>query len=137
AMAFPLLATVAWLVWIFGQQTGNDGVLGLLLALLTGSLGLWIGGQFASGRHHRLVAALTGLCVMASIAMMFAFSSPRAVSKIEEASATAVAGFRWQPWDPDAIGQHRSEGRSVFGDFTADWRLAGKVNERVALSGAA
>ena len=54
-MAFPLLATVAWLVWIFGQQTGNDGVLGLLLALLTGSLGLWIGGQFASGRHHRLV----------------------------------------------------------------------------------
>ena len=27
AMAFPLFATAAWLVWVFGIQTGVDGVL--------------------------------------------------------------------------------------------------------------
>jgi thiol:disulfide interchange protein len=33
AMAFPMFATVVWLVWVLGQQTGIDGA-GALLALL-------------------------------------------------------------------------------------------------------
>src|SRR5690606_28230049 len=33
AMAFPMFATVAWLVWVLGQQSGIDGA-GALLALL-------------------------------------------------------------------------------------------------------
>uniref|UniRef100_UPI0025DED185 protein-disulfide reductase DsbD domain-containing protein n=1 Tax=uncultured Xylophilus sp. TaxID=296832 RepID=UPI0025DED185 len=33
AMAFPMFATVAWLAWVLGQQTGIDGA-GSLLALL-------------------------------------------------------------------------------------------------------
>ena len=32
-MAFPMFATVAWLVWVLGQQSGIDGA-GALLALL-------------------------------------------------------------------------------------------------------
>jgi thiol:disulfide interchange protein len=32
-MAFPMFATVVWLVWVLGQQTGIDGA-GALLALL-------------------------------------------------------------------------------------------------------
>jgi thiol:disulfide interchange protein len=37
-MAFPMFATVVWLVWVLGQQTGIDGA-GALLALLVS--GAW------------------------------------------------------------------------------------------------
>jgi thiol:disulfide interchange protein len=135
AMAFPLLATVAWLVWIFGQQTGNDGVLGLLFALVLASAGMWIGGRFAGGRHPQLVTVATALCLVGSVAVTFSVASPAAARRVPEAQATTADGVRWQPWDPDAIVRHRSEGRVVLVDFTADWCLSCKVNERVALSG--
>ncbi len=30
-MAFPMFATVIWLLWVFGRQVGTDGVVGLLV----------------------------------------------------------------------------------------------------------
>ena len=134
AMAFPLLATVAWLVWVFGQQTGNDGVLGLLLALLIGAAGLWIGGRFASSAYKSVAAGLAGACMVAAVAMIFSVASPQASAKVED-TPRATSGLQWHPWDPDAIVRLRTEGRVVLVDFTADWCLSCKVNERVALSG--
>jgi len=131
AMAFPLLASVAWLVWVFGQQTGNDGVLRLLLALLVGSMAVWLAGRAESRRGT--TRTLAALCAAAAIALA-ASASERAA--LPAAVADASGSFTWQAWDPDAIGRHRSEGRVVFVDFTADWCLSCKVNERVALTGA-
>jgi thiol:disulfide interchange protein DsbD len=33
-LAFPMFATVIWLLWVFGQQTGVGGLSNLLSALL-------------------------------------------------------------------------------------------------------
>ena len=33
-MAFPMFATVVWLVWVIGQQTGIDGASALLAGAL-------------------------------------------------------------------------------------------------------
>ncbi len=41
AMAFPMLATVVWLAWVLGQQTGADGIAALLALLLTLSALIW------------------------------------------------------------------------------------------------
>ena len=41
-MAFPMFATVAWLVWVLGQQSGIDGA-GALLALLVALAAWWSG----------------------------------------------------------------------------------------------
>jgi thiol:disulfide interchange protein/DsbC/DsbD-like thiol-disulfide interchange protein len=137
AMAFPLLATVAWLVWVFGQQTGNDGVLALLMALLVGAMAAWVGGRFASGEGHAPARLLTaGLLAVSAFLLVNAASGERAVAPAGVATAHADgSAVAWQPWDPDAVARHRSEGRVVFVDFTADWCLSCKVNERVALSG--
>jgi DsbC/DsbD-like thiol-disulfide interchange protein/cytochrome c biogenesis protein CcdA len=40
-MAFPMFATVIWLVWVLGQQVGLDGVTGFLICLLSLALLLW------------------------------------------------------------------------------------------------
>ena len=40
-MAFPLFATVAWLVWVLGQQSGIDGAGALLALLVALSMVVW------------------------------------------------------------------------------------------------
>jgi thiol:disulfide interchange protein len=40
----------------------------------------------------------------------------------------------WRPWSPEAVAEARAAGRTVFVDFTADWCLTCKVNERVVLA---
>lgn len=132
-MAFPLLATVAWLVWVFGQQTGNDGVLRLLLALLLGTLAIWLAARFRSGASRAVARGVAALCIASGVLLVASAARP---VEGEVASVAAAPGeISWQAWDPSAIEQHRSEGRLVFVDFTADWCLSCKVNERVALSG--
>ncbi len=39
----------------------------------------------------------------------------------------------WEPFSPARVDQLRGEGRPVFVDFTADWCLTCRVNERIAL----
>ena len=51
-------------------------------------------------------------------------------------SAPAVApqaAEGWQPYSDEKLAELRAEGHPVFVDFTADWCLTCKVNERVAL----
>jgi thiol:disulfide interchange protein/DsbC/DsbD-like thiol-disulfide interchange protein len=145
AMAFPLLATVAWLVWVFGQQTGNDGVLSLLMALLLGSFAAWLYGHFASrepaggsgpgGSGARgFTRALGFVSLACAVYLAVGAARPEATRGISTAVAS-VDGVTWHVWDPAEISRHRDEGRAVLVDFTADWCLSCKVNERVALSG--
>src|SRR3546814_1184937 len=41
-----------------------------------------------------------------------------------------------EPWSAARVAELRGEGRTIFVDFTADWCLSCKVNERVALHSA-
>ena len=134
AMAFPLLATVAWLVWVFGQQTGNDGVLALLMALLTAAAGAWVGGRFGAA-EGRLPARVLSLLLLAASAWMMVGASQATPPASREGGVRSKGAVEWQPWDPDAIAGLRAAGRVVFVDFTADWCLSCKANEKVALSG--
>jgi DsbC/DsbD-like thiol-disulfide interchange protein/cytochrome c biogenesis protein CcdA len=44
------------------------------------------------------------------------------------------AGVEWVPFTAAALAQARADGKRVFVDFTADWCINCKVNERVALN---
>ncbi|HEY4832515.1 MAG TPA: protein-disulfide reductase DsbD domain-containing protein, partial [Waddliaceae bacterium] len=47
-MGFLMIATVLWLLWVFGAQTGSSGMILLLAGLLFMSLGSWIYGQWGT-----------------------------------------------------------------------------------------
>ena len=53
AMAFPMFATVVWLVWVLGVQVGVDGVAALLALLLALAFAAWALGSPALGRRAR------------------------------------------------------------------------------------
>jgi thiol:disulfide interchange protein DsbD len=126
-MAFPLFATVAWLVWVLGQQSGIDGAGALLALLVAMSMVVW-----ALTLRGRTRVALASLAV-AGLAVI-AWSTGGAITRVA-AAPVPVAGAqdRWQPWDANRVQQLLAEGRPVFVDFTAAWCVTCQVNKRTTL----
>jgi DsbC/DsbD-like thiol-disulfide interchange protein/cytochrome c biogenesis protein CcdA len=52
-MAFPMFATVVWLVWVLGQQTSIDGAAALLALLVALAFAAWALGSPALGPRSR------------------------------------------------------------------------------------
>ena len=130
AMAFPMFATVVWLVWVLGQQSGIDGA-GALLALLV-ALSMVIWSLTLVGRSRWL---LSGLSVLA-FGFIVANAGPyvvKAVALQSESSATD----RWQPWEPGKVEQVLASGQAVFVDYTAAWCVTCQYNKKTTLADAA
>jgi DsbC/DsbD-like thiol-disulfide interchange protein/cytochrome c biogenesis protein CcdA len=128
AMAFPMFATVVWLVWVLGQQTGIDGA-GALLALLVG-LALVIWAITLRGAARLPVAAI-------SIAILLALTwaiGKNVVHFAEPSSASISANSRWQAWAPGKVDELLASGSPVFVDFTAAWCVTCQYNEKTTLA---
>jgi thiol:disulfide interchange protein DsbD len=127
AMAFPMFATVVWLVWVLGQQTGIDGASALLALLVALSLVIW--SLTLSGRA-RWVIATTSIATSA----LLTGAIGQNVLKPLEATATASATDRWQPWAPGRVEQVLATGAPVFVDFTAAWCVTCQYNKKTTLA---
>ncbi len=139
-MAFPMFATVIWLVWVLGQQTGIDGAAALLLLLLALAFLAWALGSQTLGTVARRSLGTVAVVVMA--AALF-WAAPVLHQDVAAApGAAGVAGTSgaiggantWQPWSAERVAQAQSEGRPVFVDFTAAWCVTCQVNKRTVLS---
>ena len=134
-MAFPMFATVIWLVWVFGRQVGSDAVVALLLGLLLLALGAWLYGRFGSATtpaRSRWIAGrtLAAACAVAGVVLALSVERPGGAGA-EAAVITAPEG--WVPYDGHVIRAQQDAGRPVFLDFTADWCLTCKANEAAFL----
>ncbi len=139
AMAFPMFATVLWLVWVLGQQVGIDGTVGVLAVLLATALVGWAIGTPGLGRRARGVGTvLAGAVWLATLAWAWpALREPAAATSASSAPDPATASASaWQPWSADAVSRARAQGRPVFVDFTAAWCVTCQYNKRSALADA-
>jgi thiol:disulfide interchange protein/DsbC/DsbD-like thiol-disulfide interchange protein len=147
ALSFPLFATAAWLVWVFGHQAGVDGVLRLLLGLTLLAMAAWCWGRWGSALNGTRAVRLTGRTVAGAFLVggfALALGSaplPAADGRLGATLAAGPAGagsngarIQWEEFSAEAVTRHREAGRIVFIDFTAAWCLTCKVNERVALN---
>ena len=126
-MAFPMFATVVWLVWVLGQQSGIDGA-GALLALLV-ALSMVIWAFTLKGRSRTAL----GIFSVALLATVTAAVGPNVLKPLEVASL-AAPGDRWQAWQPGRVEQILSTGQPVFVDFTAAWCVTCQYNKKTTLS---
>ena len=133
-MAFPMFATVAWLVWILGQQSGIDGAGTLLGLLVLMALVIW---TFTLTGKVRVVAVSLSL-LTAALALSTAGPSVVKLMEFGPAGTSAVSATeRWQPWAPGRVEQLTGEGRSVLVDFTAAWCVTCQYNKTTTLSNSA
>jgi thiol:disulfide interchange protein DsbD len=143
-MGFFLMATVAALVWLFGQQAGVDGMGVLLVALLVTALGAWVYGRGAAAitPRLRLISTVVALGLMAAglgLGLSRALAAPVAQLSSRMAGTNGGTGapsarLDWEDYSGARLAELRQQGKPVFIDFTAAWCLTCQVNERVALA---
>jgi thiol:disulfide interchange protein len=130
AMAFPMWATVVWLVWVLGQQTGIDGAGALLLLLVGLSMLVW---ALSLRGHARTVVAILSV---AACAMFYWAIGQYVTQSLPENSPTAALANGWQAWQPGKVDQVLAQGQPVFVDFTAAWCVTCQLNKKTTLNNA-
>jgi thiol:disulfide interchange protein DsbD len=141
-LAFPLFATVVWLAWVLGRQAGVNALVALLGACTLLAFGLWALGRFgtiaAPTRRRRLAQVLALSSAAGALALVSRARTPDELTPgvVQAANAMALGGgedaLAWRPYSGELLKAQRDSGRVVLLDFTADWCLTCKVNERVA-----
>jgi thiol:disulfide interchange protein DsbD len=132
-MAFPLYATVLWLLHVFSRQTGEEAVWRLMAALLLLGMAAWAWG--VAQRHPRESRTLRRVApLLAGFALVFAAMALRSPATTAGVAHEAVASAFWEPWSPERVAKLRAEGKPVFVNFTAEWCLSCQVNERVVFA---
>ena len=122
ALAFPLYASVAWLLWVVSQQSGSSGVLIAAIGLVGIGFAAWALGvaQASAAKGRRIGRAAAFAAVLGSIALLL--SGPGSAAEPSE------------PFSAARLAELRSQGRPVFVNMTAGWCISCLVNERFALS---
>ncbi|MDX2225572.1 MAG: thioredoxin family protein [Verrucomicrobiae bacterium] len=135
-LAFPMFATAIWLLWVFAGQQGHDLASLALTFLLILSLGLWTYGKLQATRPRLAVAGLLLIVLWGS----YQFGRPAlGESSVVDEIRGDTGGdnenpWRWQTWSEEAVEEAVRAGHPVFVDFTADWCLSCKVNEKFVLN---
>ena len=111
-LAFPMLATSAWLAWVLGQQAGIDAVFALAVAAVLLGLSGWLLGRFvqARGWAQARLAALAAVAALAGatwLAVHYAAESrPPALRSSADMPAGAVSeAGAWETWTRQRVQQ--------------------------------
>lgn len=124
-MAFPLFATVIWLLWVLDLQAGPDAVALTLGALLLCAIAGWI--------YERWQLRAGVAAAFVTVAAAFALGLHVKQAPKPEGTAAAATSSGWETYSAARLDALRAEGKGVFLDFTAAWCVTCKVNEKVAL----
>jgi thiol:disulfide interchange protein/DsbC/DsbD-like thiol-disulfide interchange protein len=132
ALAVPLYATVAWLLWVLREQAGERGAAAVVTGLILIALAAWalrVARGGAPARRRLAAAASLAGAVLAVALGALVLGAPAPTPD----AAAADGAIRWEPWSPARVTEARAAGRPVFVNFTAAWCITCLVNERVAL----
>jgi thiol:disulfide interchange protein DsbD len=123
-MAFPLYATVGFLVWVLAGQTPDTGLLLVLFGLVLVAMAAWAYGRWtqrggSAGRRRSGFA-----CAAVLLAAGVAVGYPGKPSK----------DIVWEQWSPETVQRLRAEGKMLYVDFTARWCATCQSNKAVVFS---
>ena len=119
-LAFPMYASVVWLLWVLGRQVGIDGVAIILCGLLLIIFIIWL--QQANAKCNIFYRSFT---LLASIFMLMAI--------LFTLGKTTREAMNFTPYSPQALAQLRAEGKAVYIDATAAWCITCQLNKSLAL----
>ena len=135
ALAFPMLATVIWLLWVFGLQTSVTQAMLLLGGLLLVAVTVWAS-RFRTALAR--VVQVVGLVAIGWVGLEVHTNTNAAPQETQAPSATAStttkASDPWQNWSAEAVQAELAQGHAVFVDFTAAWCVTCQINKQTTLN---
>lgn len=129
-MGFIMLGVVVWLLGVLGQSRGVDALIAVSSFLLVLGVASWIYGAFGG----RVISWLAIAAIIGAGYFVFLNGKLSAAKKPDTGSELATKdGIAWQPWSAERVAEATQRRQPVFIDFTADWCLNCKYNEKFVL----
>ncbi len=122
-LALPMFLTAAWLVWVLGAVKGGLGIITALSLMALVLISVIIHKQKPS----------KALFLSLLFVNIFAFGLGVLIINNSQNAEVKLSGNE-KPWSEQAVSQSIASGKTVVVNFTADWCITCKVNERVAFN---
>lgn len=129
ALAFPLYATVAWLIWVLSQQVGQQSLLAAMLGLVLVAAAAW-----SFGLRGRVAMASTAILLIAAAGALYGTARDPAAPVAAVAQAKPGGGAVTETFSRQKLDMLVAQRKPVFVNMTAAWCITCMVNERTALS---
>lgn len=141
-MGFLMMATLLWLLYILGRQLGMEAVIWTGAFLLAIGIACWLIGRFATLTASR--GRVIGTWVVAALIVVLGYwlflesilnvRSVIAGQPTSSQQADPGEGIAWEKFSLEQLDAYLQAGKPVFIDFTAEWCLTCKVNEKTVLA---
>ena len=122
-MAFPMFASVIWLVWVLAQQVGAHGLLVLMVTMLAISFIIWLKEKCHDRSSYCKIAILLVLLAALANGLSAIAALPMVAPPASEES-----------FSEEKLQTLRDEGKPVFVDATAAWCLTCQLNAKTAIN---
>lgn len=138
-LAFPLLGSCVWLLWVAALEGGASIVLLLATGLVLLGFGAWMYGvaqvKLIQQGHTRASTALHGLALLGLLGALALVPALRHQSAAPATSGSLTSGLPkgTEPFSEARLKELHAAGKPVFVDMTAAWCITCLVNEKVAL----
>lgn len=141
-MAFPLLGTIIWLLWVLSMQRGQQSTFVSLVGLLLAAFGIFILGRsrffgVTAWRQQLRQILIVGFIALGLIpALQFGNREPAAATAAGTTATISKTDQESSPWlnySAAALKSNLAAGHPVFIDFTAAWCITCQVNKLTVL----
>ncbi|MFT8462187.1 protein-disulfide reductase DsbD family protein [Acetobacter persici] len=138
-LAFPLLGSCVWLLWVAALEGGASIVLLLATGLVLLGFAAWMYGvaqvKLIQQGHTRASTALHGLALLGLLGALALVPALRHQSAAPATSGSLTSGLPkgTEPFSEARLKELHAAGKPVFVDMTAAWCITCLVNEKVAL----
>jgi thiol:disulfide interchange protein DsbD len=126
-MAFPMLLTCVWLLWVLGNQTSASGMALVLAGCLLLALAVWLHNEPI---EKPLWKATRRATQWGGVVVAFALlASPT----LQPVARNVTVSADYEAYTSERLQQLLAAGQPVFIDATADWCITCLTNEQVTL----
>lgn len=142
-MAFPLYASVAWLIWVYGQQIDGDyGLLVALAGLILIGFSVWITRHNPKRQPMKSAIHILSYLAMILALMIVGLSAMKENMMLtnqelgQGLSQNTSRGnhMDYKPFSRSALETALKGEHPIFINMTAAWCITCKINERLAIN---